>query len=741
MNSPFKLVRFQKHRKRCRWRLPVILLIALTMSFPVQSATPPPHSKPKIPLPPTSDSLLEHQTPLPEEADGPFQVWNEKDKYYLVITVPQADEKSSEQDFSLVNGKRVADTLAKSGYQPLQENSSLLMGPQANRGNVLSALESLKDLVLPATVIVYYSGHGVAEEKGGNLWLQLSRGDKEAPHPDITLSEVVATPRKVGYNGELILILDSSYSGGATLSDVLTLGDGSEKTMILISISRKQNIQTITLPEGKESVFTHTLLKALHSPGAAADENHDGILRFSELHRFVRIQLDQHFQNKDISQPITPLLISHQAQDFFIVYRREMVQNWMTDDRQVLQIVALERALSPSISRTQILENDASPKLEVSRQAQDLAQQIVLKTNDLYVKGLIALAEGKLGDARTLLDQAETLKEMQKEKLAKIYLARGRTETYAGRFNYAVPWYKKALALEPPEEAKLLNEYGLVWAQAGLGQEALPFFEQGLRLREKSVDPMDPSLAISLHNLARLYHTDGKYAEAEPLYQRALRITESAYGPKHPSLALQLTNLAGLYRDQRRFAEAEPLYRRALEIIELGFGPEDPKVVVALTNLIEVYRAQEKYVQIEPLYQRLVRILESSLGPTNPKLAYELNNLALIYRTQGKYAEAEPLYQRVVRIDEAALGPTHPEVAIDLNNLAELMRIQGKYAEAEPLYQRSYAIMRQQFGLRHLQTRTVLNNYLIMLEASGQGERARALVEEYQQAIRTQPHP
>jgi tetratricopeptide (TPR) repeat protein len=740
MKSLVKPGIFRESWIRCRWGVFFVLLITLTVPPPVKATTPPPQVNPTTPFPPTGGPPLQQQPQIPEESDGPFQVWKEKDKFFLVITVDQTGPKETDLDFSHVEGPKVADTFAKLGYKPLLGNTRFLTGEQTSRGNVILALEGLKDLAPPATVLLYYSGHGVTSEQEHNLWLQLSGQDTVGPGHGVTLSEVVKTPRMAGYNGELIVILDASYSGQATLSEALTPKNLSEKTLIFSSSSTKQNSQTLRLLQGKKSAFTYTLLKGLDSQWSTADENRDGILRVSELNTFTRIQLNRHFQNRDIPELMKPTLGSSKHEEFFIGYQRDQVQQWLTEDRQVLQILALERALSPSMTRGKILEKTSSGKLAVSKRAQLLAQHISSKTNDFYAKGLIALAEGKLDEARTLLAQAATKEDGNSHKLAKVYLARGRTEIYAGRLRLALVWYRKSLALQPPVDAKLLNEFGIVWLKAGLNEEALPFLEQGLTLREKTVDPMDPSLAVSLNNLAGLYHNQGKYAEAEPLYQRALRITEKSVGPNHPSVVIHLKNLARLYRDQGKFAEAEPLYQRALQLTERSLGPEHPEMATALNDLALIYKAQGKYTEAEPLYQRMVEIDETNLGPTHPKVAYDLNTLALLYREQGKDAESEPLYQRLVKIDEAALGPDHPEVATDLNNLAELYRAQGKYAEAEPLYQRSYAIYRSQLGLKHHNTRTVLNNYLIMLSMSGQPDKASRIKEEYEQAIRTQSY-
>ena len=48
-------------------------------------------------------------------------------------------------------------------------------------------------------------------------------------------------------------------------------------------------------------------------------------------------------------------------------------------------------------------------------------------------------------------------------------------------------------------------------------------------------------------------------------YKRSLAIREKSLGPDHPDVAISLNNLAALYRDQGRWAEALPLVRTATE--------------------------------------------------------------------------------------------------------------------------------------------------------------------------------
>jgi tetratricopeptide (TPR) repeat protein len=61
--------------------------------------------------------------------------------------------------------------------------------------------------------------------------------------------------------------------------------------------------------------------------------------------------------------------------------------------------------------------------------------------------------------------------------------------------------------------------------------------------------------------LAKLYLEQEKYAEAELLFQRSLAIREQQFEPMHPSTADSLYNLAVLYDKQGKCVEAGSLYQ------------------------------------------------------------------------------------------------------------------------------------------------------------------------------------
>ncbi len=85
--------------------------------------------------------------------------------------------------------------------------------------------------------------------------------------------------------------------------------------------------------------------------------------------------------------------------------------------------------------------------------------------------------------------------------------------------------------------------------EAGRYEQAIPYYRKALELGEHEFGLDHPTTASLLNNLAELYRDQGRYAEAEPLHKRALAIREKALGPEHPLVGLSLDNLALLYQE------------------------------------------------------------------------------------------------------------------------------------------------------------------------------------------------
>jgi len=92
-------------------------------------------------------------------------------------------------------------------------------------------------------------------------------------------------------------------------------------------------------------------------------------------------------------------------------------------------------------------------------------------------------------------------------------------------YGQANNYYQQAVQLQP-DNPLYMNAAGNLSRTLGHYQESKKFLKRALELREKSLRPDHPDLAISLNDLALSYSFQGKYAEAEPLFRRSFRIQE-----------------------------------------------------------------------------------------------------------------------------------------------------------------------------------------------------------------------
>ena len=158
---------------------------------------------------------------------------------------------------------------------------------------------------------------------------------------------------------------------------------------------------------------------------------------------------------------------------------------------------------------------------------------------------------------------------------------------------------------------KSLIEEGNAAYSNGKIPEAEVKFLAAMELAEKFSDD-DPRLALSLNNLAVIYHEEGKYTMAEPLYKRALDIREKLYGAKHADIALNHHNLAVLYSARRMYPVAEKHYKLALAMKEELYGADSTELLNTLT-----YYAQLMKVQNRPVDRQLIESRAKGIAEKN----------------------------------------------------------------------------------------------------------------------------
>ncbi|EDX84369.1 Tetratricopeptide repeat family [Synechococcus sp. PCC 7335] len=245
-------------------------------------------------------------------------------------------------------------------------------------------------------------------------------------------------------------------------------------------------------------------------------------------------------------------------------------------------------------------------------------------------------------------------------------------------------------------------------------EEAIPFAEEVIAIRERAIGDDHRFVADSLSNLGALHDALNNYAEAITAYERALTIYETALGEKDPTIAEKLNILGNLYTDSGNYAKAQSRYEQALSIREEILEENHLDTAISLDNLATLYWYQGSYLEAIPLYERALAIRETLLGGNHPDVADVLNGLGAVHRALGKYEIALPLYDRALAIKEAALGPDHLAVATTLNSLALLYQDKGDYEKSLQLHKRALAIREKSLDEDHFEVGNSLHNLAVL---------------------------
>jgi len=228
-----------------------------------------------------------------------------------------------------------------------------------------------------------------------------------------------------------------------------------------------------------------------------------------------------------------------------------------------------------------------------------------------------------------------------------------------GGYAKAEPLYKEALETrtkvlgpEHPDTAISLNNLAGLYFQLGEYPKAEPLFKQALEIDQKVLGPEHPDTAMRLDNLGQLYLRMGEHVKAEPLleqalaeplFRQALEIRQKVLGREHPATAISLNNLALLYHVMGDYAQAEPLYKEALDIRQKVLGREHPYTAVSLNNLAGLYEQTGDFAKAEPLFKEALEIRQKTVGPDHPDTASNLNDLALLEFDLGNIEEGKRL--------------------------------------------------------------------------------------------------
>ncbi len=227
------------------------------------------------------------------------------------------------------------------------------------------------------------------------------------------------------------------------------------------------------------------------------------------------------------------------------------------------------------------------------------------------------------------------------------------------------------------EAGRAFQRVGFINTLLGRHAEAVQAYRQALVLHGglAEVFPGAPEyrddLAVSHHDLARLYHETGRLDEAEASFIKARDLYEHLAGayPDQSNYrakwALTCQNLGWLYAESAKIQQAEAPYRKALELLET-LTQEQPDV---------------------PAYQRELASVQSDLG--------------LLSKRLGRVVEAEEAFRLALPRQERLVAefPADARYQVDLartqQNLGRLLEDTGRPGPAEKLYRQALTVREQ----------------------------------------------
>ncbi len=171
------------------------------------------------------------------------------------------------------------------------------------------------------------------------------------------------------------------------------------------------------------------------------------------------------------------------------------------------------------------------------------------------------------------------------------YLSYGSVYFQRGYFDQAEASFRLALR-DDPSSAEALYGLGSVYLKRQKADDARKSFERAIKLRASYPD----TLPNAWNNLGLLATREGRTAEAIPYFQEALRLS--------PDHLIALENLGNAYRQEKRWDEARQVLERAVAV-----GPEDPEANYSLAMVFaqiddsdRAYEYLQRALKLRPAY-------------------------------------------------------------------------------------------------------------------------------------------
>ncbi|WP_421828790.1 tetratricopeptide repeat protein [Larkinella sp.] len=279
-------------------------------------------------------------------------------------------------------------------------------------------------------------------------------------------------------------------------------------------------------------------------------------------------------------------------------------------------------------------------------------------------------------------------------------------------------WFRKALALNPPDVGKgaILEGLGIYYTDHNRPKEAEVSLLESKRVREKlawtNPDQYEPDLAVTLHSLGYFYAVMNRSQESEAVFLQAkeLRQKQAKRDPDkyEPNLASALNALAGTYFNTNQKAKAETVSLQAKVLLEKLVRQNvnqqnEHELAITLSNLGSIYSTTSRFAEAEvvTLQAKAIweKLVEKNPGEYGPYLVHMLNNMGEAYlennrlkETETTLLQARALLEKLLQKDPEQFEPQLAKTMVRLGDyfsrVSQLKEAQTAYAQVEEICKR-----------------------------------------------------
>ncbi len=359
--------------------------------------------------------------------------------------------------------------------------------------------------------------------------------------------------------------------------------------------------------------------------------------------------------------------------------------------------------------------NTANKKYELAIENYKKAAKI-FKKNDATENYIIAKVSlnsllinlGKIDEAKPdlkqLLPEAEKELGIENKLVAHIYTLIGRCEFMASKLKEAEKYFitaynlnKKIFGYESVETANCMNDLALIYANSGIVDSAIFYYNENIRIITDKKGENHPSLSLPYINLSNLYITLGKYDDAIEMKLKIIDLVSKTKGKISEEVGEAYSGLGSAYMIKGEYSIAEEYMLESINIYKELYGENSYKIATNYINLGNLYNKMGNYDYSLQYFFLATKILEANFK-NNPDFPGLYNNIGLVCKNQGNYENAKIYFTKALEEKEKRNSTNDEQTAIILTNLGSIFLQQKDTTNALKHFFKSASIFKNLYG-------------------------------------------